>query len=139
MEPAGQTRIPTRNRRQTMDWGLVLISQGITATMDDGAEGTGWGLWVSAAEQPAALQAIRLYELENRHWRWRQRLPWRSFPFEWKVLAWGGLLVAVHILSHTLRPDFASAGCMDSAAVRAGQWWRVFTAMRLHADRKSVV
>src|ERR1017187_2034876 len=139
MEPVGQSRIPTRTHRQTMDWGLVLMSQGIAATIDDGADGAGWGLWVSTTDHPAALQAIQLYQSENRHWRWRQPLPWRGFPFDWKVSLWGVLLVAFHIASRTLRPDFQLAGCMDNSAVRAGQWWRVFTAMLLHVDAAHLI
>lgn len=117
-----------------MDWGLVLLSQGIVATPDDGADGAGWGLLVSATEYPAALRALELYQLENRHWRWRQPLARRGFQFDWKVSAWGLLLVAAYVASRGSRPELQSAGCMDSAAVRAGQWWRVFTAMLLHAD-----
>lgn len=134
MEPPGQVRIPTRTHRRTMDWGLVLMSQGIEATIDDGAEGAGWCLWVSAADHPAALRAIRLYRLENRHWHWRQPLPWRGFHFDWKVVFWGLLLVAVHVVSLTARADFQAAGCMSNSAVRAGEWWRIFSAMLLHAD-----
>jgi membrane associated rhomboid family serine protease len=139
MEPPGQIRIPTRTRRRTMDWGLVLMSQGIEATMDDGAEGAGWGLWVPAAEHPAALRAIRLYRLENRHWHWRQPLPWRGFQFDGKVAGWGLLLVAFHVIGLTLGANFQLAGCMDSSAVRAGQWWRIFSAMLLHADAAHLV
>ena len=134
METAGQSRIPTRTRRQTMDWGLVLLSQGITATLDDGADGAGWGLWVPIADYPAALQAIHLYQEENRHWQWRRTLHWRGFHFDWKVACWGLVLVAFHVAGHTIRRDFPIAGRMDSAAVRAGDWWRIFTAMLLHAD-----
>lgn len=134
MELPGHIRIPTPTRRRTMDWGLVLMSQGIAATMDDGAEGAGWGLWVAAAEHPAALQAIRLYRLENRHWRWRQPLPWQGFPFDWKVFGWGLLLVAFHVTRRAAQAEVQPAGCMDSAAVRGGEWWRIFSAMLLHAD-----
>lgn len=72
MEQAGQARIPARNRRQTMDWALVLASQGVNAIIDDGADGPGWGLIVDTADYPAAIRAIRLYRQENRHWRWRE-------------------------------------------------------------------
>ena len=134
MEPSGQLRIPTQTRRQTMDWGLVLMSQGIAATIDDGADGDGWALLVSPEEYPAAMRALRLYRLENRHWHWRQPLPWRGFLFDWKICFWVLLLVALYVLSHGPRPDFQTAGRMDNAAVRAGEWWRIFTAMLLHAD-----
>jgi membrane associated rhomboid family serine protease len=134
MELAGQSRIPARTRRQTMDWGLVLLSQGITATIDEGADGAGWGLVVETADYPAAMRAIRLYRLENRHWRWLRPVPVRGFPFDWKICCWALLLVTVYWLSHLVYPDFQIAGRMDNAAVGAGQWWRVFTAMLLHAD-----
>lgn len=134
MERPGHFRIPTRNRRQTMDWGLVLLSQGIAATIDDGAEGGGWGLWVTEDEHAAALRAIRLYQWENRHWRWRQPLPWRGFHFDWKVVLWTGLLAVIHFIDFSSNGAVQAAGRMDSAAVRAGEWWRIFTAILLHAD-----
>lgn len=139
MDLPGHSRIPARNRRQTMDWGLVLISQGIAATIDDGADGAGWCLWVSDPEYPAALEAIRLYELENRRWHWRQPLPWRGLLFDWKILFWALLLVVVFAGGQTSHPDFTAAGCMNNAAVRSGQWWRIFTAILLHADVSHLV
>ncbi len=134
MENTAPIRIPARSRRQTMDWGLVLASQGIMATIDDGATGEGWGLIVSEADYPAAVQAIRQHRQENRHWHWRQPLPWRGLLFDWSVLFWALLMVAFYFLSQTTRPDFLTAGRMDNAAVQAGEWWRLFTAIFLHAD-----
>jgi membrane associated rhomboid family serine protease len=134
IELPGHTRIPTRNRRQTMDWGLVLMSQGIAAVIDDGADGAGWCLWVSTAEHPAAIQAIHLYLRENRRWHWRQPLPWRGFHFDWKVTFWAALLLIFNTISFASGPALETAGRMDSAAVRTGQWWRLFSAMLLHAD-----
>ena len=133
MEPAGLSRIPTRSRRQTMDWALVLASQGINAVIDRSEE-LGWGLVVAAADYPAAREAIRLYRRENRHWRWRQPLPWRGAAFDGRIIFWGVLLVAFHFLTQISRPDFSTAGRMDNAAVLAGEWWRIFTAMLLHAN-----
>lgn len=134
MDPAGQSRIPAHTRRQTMDWGLVLMSQGITATIDDGADGASWGLLVAPEDYPAALEAIRLYRLENRHWRWLHPLPWRGILFDWRVCFWGLLLAAFFASSRLADSPLAVAGRMDNAAVMAGQWWRIFTAMLLHAD-----
>ena len=139
MEPPGHIRIPTRTRDRTMEWGLVLMSQGIVAAIDDGADGPGWCLWVPAADQPAALRAICLYRLENRHWHWRQPLPWRGFAFDWKVFFWGLLLVAVHVTGLRAPANFQLNGCLDNAAVRAGEWWRIFSAMLLHADAVHLV
>lgn len=44
------------------------------------------------------------------------------------------LLVGFYYLSHVSRPEFAPASRMDNAAVLAGEWWRIFTAMLFHAD-----
>ena len=117
-----------------MDWGLVLMSQGLTATLDEGADGAGWGLLVVDEDYPAAMQSIRLYGLENRHWRWLQPLPGRGRLFDWRVGFWGLLVAAFYVASHRAGSPLPAAGCMDNAAVAAGQWWRIFTAMLLHAD-----
>ena len=134
MESAGPTRIRARTRRQTMDWALVLASQGIGATIDDGADGAGWGLIVSASDYAAAVRAIELYRRENRHWHWRRPLPWRGLLFDWKIIFWGLLLILFYGFTQSCRPDFQITGRMDNAAVNAGEWWRIFTAMLLHAD-----
>ncbi len=134
MEPTGQSRISARSRRETMDWALVLASQGIEALIDEGAGGAGWGLVVATNDYPAAIRAIQLYRWENRHWHWRHPLAWRGFSFDWNVLFWGLLMAGFYYLSHISRPDFQMAGCMDNEAVQAGQWWRLFSAMLLHAN-----
>src|SRR5690242_20445444 len=134
MEPVGQSRIPARSRRETMDWALVLASQGIDAFIDGGADGAGWGLVVSAADYPAAMRAIRLYRRENRHWRWRQPLRPHGLVFDWRVCFWGMLMAGFHWLSWKAGPGFQEAGRMDNAAVQAGDWWRIFSAVLLHAD-----
>src|SRR5882757_9722670 len=67
--PPSSQRIPTRNRRQAMDWSLVLTSQGIEHIIESD-EATGWTLAVSAQDHEAALATIRQYRLENLHWRW---------------------------------------------------------------------
>ena len=56
--------IPARNRRQAMDWSLVLASQGIGHVIDHD-EANGWTLAVSAADRAAALAHIHQYRLHN--------------------------------------------------------------------------
>lgn len=114
-----------------MDWALVLASQGIEASIAHDAEG--WGLLVAAANHAAAQESIRLYRLENRHWHWRQPLVWRGVILDWRILLWALLVAAVFILTQS-RQDLFRAACMDNTAVRAGEWWRIFSALLLHAD-----
>lgn len=128
------SRIPVRSRRQAMDWSLVLASQGIEAVIANPQEDLGWGLLVPQADCARALRALRQYRIENRHWPWRQSLPWPELRFDWGSLAWAAVLVLFHSLAAKYEA-FGAAGAMDSSAVFSGhQWWRIFTAMTLHAD-----
>jgi rhomboid protease GluP len=125
-------RIPVRSHRQAMDWSLVLVSQGIESTIVQADDGNGWGLLVSEQDFGPALRTIRQYRLENRGWPWQQAVFKPGFLFDWGSLAWALLTCLFYWLS--ARTDMQSAGLMDGAAVAHGQWWRLFTAMWLHAD-----
>ena len=115
-----------------MDWSLVLVSQGIETTIDQSEDGSGWGLLVANQDYGNAIRTIRQYHLENRGWPWQQQVFRPGFLFDWGALAWALLACLFFWLStHT---DLQSAGVMDGTAVAHGQWWRLFTAMWLHAD-----
>lgn len=124
------TRIPAHSRRQALDWSLALISQGIESTLDH-SDDAGWGLFVEEADNDRALAVIRQYRTENLHWPWRQRID-SQILFDWLSLLWVLLIGLFYWLDG--RVDLAGAGLMDSAAVSHGEWWRLFTAMFLHAD-----
>lgn len=124
--------IPTRTERRAMDWSLVLASQEIPTTIHR-SERFGWLLIVAAADYERALDAIRHYRDENRHWHWRQPLPWSSLPFHWGGVIVGGILALVHHLG-ALQPALHEAWLFKSEAIRSGEWWRLFTAVLLHAD-----
>jgi membrane associated rhomboid family serine protease len=115
-----------------MDWSLVLVSQGIGTTIAQAEDGTGWSLLVSERDYANALRAIRQYRLENRGWPWQQAVFRPGFLFDWGSLAW--VLLACLFYCLGARADLQSAGLMDSVAVAHAQWWRLFTAMWLHAD-----
>ncbi|HLP76663.1 MAG TPA: rhomboid family intramembrane serine protease [Candidatus Paceibacterota bacterium] len=124
-------RIPTRTQRQAMDWSLALISQGIESTIDRSDE-NGWGLIVPEDQQARAQETIERYLAENRRWPWRQEIRQEVF-FDWGAIAWMFLLAVFYALE-AHGPDFRAAGLMRSDAVMHGQWWRLFTAVCLHAD-----
>jgi rhomboid protease GluP len=128
------TRIPARSQRQAMDWSLVLASQGIEPIIEraDDDAGAHWALVVSAQEHPRALSAIHQYRLENRRWPWQQKAFTDGLLFDWGSLGWLVLIFLFYWFS--ARVDLRSAGVMDSSGVAHGQWWRLFTAVWLHAD-----
>jgi membrane associated rhomboid family serine protease len=114
-----------------MDWSLVLLSQGIECMIDHLEEG--WSLLVGSQDFERANAALRQYEVENRGWRWRQELPWPSVLFHWGVLVWCLVLAGVHG-AVSLGLDLKTVGLMRGDAVLNGAWWRLFTAIMLHAD-----
>ena len=115
-----------------MDWSLVLASQGIEHIVQHD-EATGWSLAVARADHEKALAQIRLYRLENLHWRWRQPVLQPGLFFDWSSLAWVLLNILFFWWSEA-RADLRETGMMDGAALAHGQWWRLFTATWLHAD-----
>jgi len=125
--------LPARSHRQAMDWSLVLVSQGIETTIQRLEREGQWGLIVPSKDSERAFKALRQYQAENRNWPWHKHLSWPETHFDWASLGWAGFLITLHWFgsgpSH-LQPS----GIMDSTKVFSGQWWRVFTALTLHAD-----
>ena len=136
MQPLTDTppiRIPARTRRKAMDWSLVLMSQNIPSTVLRQPEGNGWEILVESPHQAAALAALRQYQVENRGWAWPPAHNWPTVRLDWRSLFWVVLLVLTHGLA-AAHPAWEAAGVMDTKAVLAGEWWRIFTATQLHAD-----
>jgi rhomboid protease GluP len=128
-------RIPMRSRRQAMDWSLVLASQDIEVAIDYSEESAGWSLQVADADLERSIQVLRQYHLENRQPVWQQEVLHSGLVFDWVSLGWVLLNALFYYLDH---PDQQSrlqmVGEMDSALVAHGQWWRLFTAIWLHAN-----
>ena len=115
-----------------MDWSLVLISQEIATTVDYSPQEGGWGLLVATEAQERALEVLRLYQIENRRWPWRSEVFQSQLLFDWLSVAWALVVILFFLLE---RGSYLhDAGLMDSTAVAHGQWWRLFTAIWLHAD-----
>jgi membrane associated rhomboid family serine protease len=131
MEPE-TARIAAHSRQEAMDWGLVLASQGIEAAIR-GPEGEeSWGLVVAAEDYEQAAGAISQYRLENRGWPWQRPLWQPAYLFDWGSLGW--VLLILFFYWRQGRADLRPAGMMASTLAAHGQWWRLFTAVWLHAD-----
>jgi rhomboid protease GluP len=116
-----------------MDWSLVLASQGIEATIDYAEDTSDWGLIVEEHEMDKALQSIQLYRLENRRWAWRHQVLSPGLLFDWASVLWV-VLLCIFFWICQINLDIRDAGMMNAAKVGGGEWWRLFTAMWLHAD-----
>lgn len=126
--------IAARSKRQAMDWSLVLTSQEIASTLIRSPDTGRWTLVVEPEDYTRALAAIHLYELENRGWAWRRSLPGSAVHFHWGTVVGCAFLAFVYALNSFHRNGLDVVGVMDTQAVRTGQWWRLFTAVTLHAD-----
>jgi rhomboid protease GluP len=124
--------ISARSKRQAMEWGLVLASQGIEAVIDH--SDAGWALRVNWRDFDRAQAAVRQYRLENRAWQWKQPLPETGLLFHWGSVGWVAAIVAVYYWSTVQFPGIKSTGILDSEKVSQGQWWRVWTAITLHEN-----
>ncbi len=125
-------RIPTRSRRQALNWSLVRASQGIECVIERPDADAGWGLLVADLDHAPALKAIHQYRIENRNWPWQRKVLQPGILFDWGSIAWAFLLVFFYWLD--ARIGLRAEGVMDPTAVAQGQWWRLFTAVWLHAD-----
>jgi membrane associated rhomboid family serine protease len=114
-----------------MDWSLVLTSQEIENTISNEE---GWGLLVDEADFERAISTLKTYQRENRGWKWRQTLPGTALVFHWASLVPCALFVAFFVLGESRIPALKPLGMMNSNAVSAGEWWRLFSAIFLHAD-----
>ena len=122
-----------RSQAQAMDWSLVLISQGIESVVLPRASDGVWVLEVADADLPRATASIAAYERENAR-RWRRELKWTGLLFDARAAPWFIALAIFHFFEITSRTDFRFAGAVDRTAVLHGEWWRLFTAVTLHAD-----
>jgi rhomboid protease GluP len=129
-------KIPARSKRLAMDWSLVLASQEIETTITNEEN---WALQVSETDYERAIAAINLYQRENRGWNWRQKFPGTGLIFHWASIAPCLLFAAFFVLSEKYNSSLKTLGMMDSKAVSAGQWWRLFTAIFLHGDAAHLI
>jgi len=119
-------------------WSLVLHAADIDHSLHHGE--AGWQLLVSEKDIFRATEELRLFSEENRNWpperaahSERESIVENSPP----VLPVMGALVVFHAITGGWEANshwFAS-GALDRVRVmHDGQWWRLITALTLHAD-----
>jgi membrane associated rhomboid family serine protease len=129
----------TLSRRQLRNWSLVLEARHLPWRVE--RRGFGWQLLVPAGALARALQELRQYERENSGW---PPLPPPGTPLVDNRTTTIWVLVAVGVFYNLTLHDINLAGLhpvnwtalgnADAGKIMAGQWWRLATALTLHAD-----
>jgi membrane associated rhomboid family serine protease len=127
----------TSSRDQAELWVLVLLSAGIPNRTERSAGD--YVVMVAAARAPRALAELSRFEEENRNWPPAKELPDKEFAAAARpptVLLMGSL-----VIFHLVTGPYGAAnawfrqGAVDSRAIlEDGEWWRLITALTLHAD-----
>ena len=129
---------PLSERRAHL-WSLVLEARYIPSRIepDDG----GWILHVKAADFAVACNELRLFEEENRNWP-PPAIPHR--PLVENTLPTLSVLILLATFHNLTRLgislsghdpiDWIDLGNAHAARILDGQWWRLVTALTLHAD-----
>jgi membrane associated rhomboid family serine protease len=127
------TVLEAGSQAQAMDWSLVLISQGIESIVLPRESDGVWVLEVPESDFQRATESVTAYERENAT-AWRRELKWTGLLFDARAVLWFAALILFHAFEATSRTDFRIVGAVDRVAVLHGEWWRLFTAVTLHAD-----
>ncbi len=126
--------IEAKTRRQAFDWGLVLASQNIDAIIERSPETGKYPLLVSENDYARAIEQLRIYQLENLHFRPVYRIEIAKNLFDGRSILWALAIVLIYLADTESKIDLRAAGQMHKSAVLNGEWWRLFTAVSLHYD-----
>ena len=120
--------------RRAMDLSLVLDEEGIGHELRSVAPET-WTLLVDDADAERADRAVRAFEAENAPpASVSPAVPEEQVGASTPALA--GTLFALVLLAlpWVQTPLWHQRGAADAAAILRGEWWRILTALTLHAD-----
>ncbi len=129
----------SRNRQACAERALVLESLRIPYEIVD--DDLSCALVVPAEHSAEAAEQLRRYDAENVPRRRRSRPRVEYFDGVPGLLAYVLALVGVGFLAanDAFSTDWRSAGRVDGALVRAGEWWRTVTALTLHSGMQHLV
>lgn len=119
------------------EWTTVLCAAGYEYCLTHGNEG--WVFYLPADVAKAARAELEGYEADNHNWPPVARpepdaVP--QLPISWSPAWVSGLLIVFYgwLGPFEAANPFLRAAALDAEAVRAGEWWRVITALLVHAD-----
>lgn len=134
--PRGGTSLA---RRQARSWGLVLEARRIPFRLERRV--LGWQLLVPLNQLEEALKELRHYETENQNWPPPPPPPTELIDNRFSTLC---VLIALGVFHNiTLQQinlfghypvDWLGLGRLQVGKVMIGEWWRIVTALTLHAD-----
>ena len=124
------------NKQKAEAWSLVLLSVNITHRMIHSYNG--WEILVSEQDAVAARHHLEQYEAENDQWPPIVKSLPQSKPRldKWTILFCASLVVFFALTGPWSESSwFFERGAIYSRAVKEHfQWWRVVTALTLHAN-----
>lgn len=127
-----------RSRRACAEVALLLEAVGMRAVVNE--LGSDCLVVVAPHEAERARREIDAWLVENRP---RPEAPPRQ-PLAGGFRGVAGyvlavVLVALAVANFAFDRDWLTAGRIDGAVMRAGEWWRALTALTLHADLEHLV
>jgi membrane associated rhomboid family serine protease len=129
----------SRDRRACADRSLVLAAAQIPHQVVDDL--SGYALVVPAEFSPRAIEELRLYDEENPPVQ-----PPKPVVIEYQNAIPGivGYVTAIILFawlswSSAWGLDWLTAGRIDGALVRSGEWWRTLTSLTMHGDLRHLV
>jgi membrane associated rhomboid family serine protease len=118
---------------------LVLDARAIPCHLEN--DGESWSLLVPSGYLVSAVHEVRLFVEENSNWP--PPLP-PTHPLTENTLATLSILLLLATFHNITRldlplpgsssPDWIALGNANTALIRDGQWWRLVTALTLHAN-----
>lgn len=124
--------------REGFDHGLVVLALGRPYWLVPSA--AGHRLLVEADVGAFVRDQLTRYERESRDWPPRPLAPGPTYGTD--VITPLGWALAVLVIFHLqgARPAWTERGALDAAAIfDRGEWWRLATALFLHADGAHVI
>lgn len=122
-------------RGRCADLALVLQAAGIGCRVEPGPGG--FALLVAFEDLARARRELALYEAENPGGRTPRVDPRARLGEGFNVASLYGIAIVLLDMAQrrqALGLDWWQAGRADAGLIRAGEWWRAFTALGLHAD-----